>query len=282
MSFSTHGFLSPELDKFRASLRSVPAYKAWFDFGDGLNRLGNDMLDGVNVPLDDNQRLTIAGLFVRAHKSLQAALVLAEMGLVGDARTVLRSAVEGAIAVNALANDPTFLDKLCEAYHLNQRKRAQLVLNNPDYRKIYSVEQITEMETTIQDVNAKEKAAGREFVDTKWGNVAQKHCKDLYDLLYRSLSSDGTHTTIDSINRVFESDPQTKRIIDVKVGPDIANLVDTLKAACLMFLWAADPFARAYDQVTNRTRIEEMVQGFTALPQGEPDATVVAKFSEVT
>ncbi len=140
------GFLSPELEKFRTALRGIPAYRAWFEFGDDLNRLGHEMLDGRDVPLDDNQRLTIAGLFVRAHKSLQAALTLAEMGLVGDARAVLRSAVEGAIALNALANDATFLDQLIEAHQLHQRKKARLVLSNPDYRSIYMVEQIVQME----------------------------------------------------------------------------------------------------------------------------------------
>ncbi len=276
MSFSTDGFLSPELTQFRAALRNIPAYKAWFEFGDSLNRFGHDVLDGLDVPLDDNQRLTIAGLFVRAHKSLQAALVLTEMGLVGDARAVLRSAVEGAIALNALANDPAFLEQLCEAHYLNQRKKARLILNNPDYRTTYSAGHILEMETTIKDVDAQETTAGRKLVDVNWADTALKHCNDLYDMLYRLLSSDGTHTTIDSINRVFEYETHTKQITSIKVGPDIANLVETLKAACLMFLWAADPFARAYSQ--DRNRIQDLMQRFTALPQDEPDARVVPGF----
>ena len=280
MSFSTHGFLSPELEKFRATLRSVPTYKAWFELGDDLNRFGHEMVDGLDVPLDDNQRLTIAGLFVRAHKSLQTAILLAEMGLVGDARTVLRSAVEGAIALNALANDPTFLDQLCEAHYVNQRKKARLVLANPDYRTTYSTAQIVEMQTTIKEVDAKEKVAARKLGDINWADIAQKHCKNLYDLLYRLLSSDGTHTTLDSINRVFEYDVHTKQIIGIKVGPDIANLVETLKAACLMFLWAADPFARAYSQAETSARIQKMMQRFIALPQDEPNATVVPNFQK--
>jgi Family of unknown function (DUF5677) len=276
MPFSTQGFLSPELEKFRTALRGIPAYRAWFEFGDDLNRLGHEMLDGLDVPLDDNQRLTIAGLFVRAHKSLQAALTLAEMGLVGDARAVLRSAVEGAIALNALVNDATFLDQLIEAHQLHQRKRARLVLSNPDYRSIYTVEQIVQMEATINEVDAKEAAVGRKLMDINWADTAFKHCKDLYDLLYRLLSSDGTHTTIDSINRVFGYGAVTKRINELKVGPDIAGLVETLKSASLMFLWAADPFARIYNQETGR--LHEMMRRFTGLPQDEPDATVVAGF----
>jgi len=283
MSFDTHGFRSPEIEKFRSTLRNVPAYKAWLDFGDDLIRLGIDMLQGLDVPLRDNQRLTIAALFVRAHKSLQAAIVLAEMGLVGDARTVLRSAAEGAIALNALAADPKFLDQLVEAHHFNQKKKARLVLNNPDYLAIYSAAQIEEMEATVKEVDEMDKEmenkSHRKLVDITWANVALKHCKDLYDLLYRQLSSDGTHTTIDSINRVFDCDAKSHQITNLKVGPDIANLVETLKAACLMFLWAADPFAQAYHQSEVGRRIQEMMQRFVTLPKDEPDATVVANFS---
>src|SRR6266852_7159998 len=120
MSFSTDGFLSPTMDRFRASLKNVAAYKAWFDFAEELNRFGLDMLLDRDVPRHDNQRLTIAILFVRAHKSFQSSLLLAERGLIGDARVVLRSAVEGAIALNALANDAAFLDQLIEAHYYNQ------------------------------------------------------------------------------------------------------------------------------------------------------------------
>jgi Family of unknown function (DUF5677) len=279
MLFNTHGLLSPDIEKFRAAIRNVPTYKVWFEFGDELNRLGLDMLQGLDIPFTDNQRLTISALFVRAHKSLQAALALAEIGLVGDARTVLRSAVEGAIALNALANDPKFVDQLIEAHHFNQRKTARRLLKEPDYRAMCSATQVAKMKQTVEQIDAMEKKApGRKLGDITWANVAIKHCKDLYDLLYRSLSSDGTHATIDSINRMFEYDG-TNHIKDLKIGPDIADRVGTLMAACAMFLGTADPFARAYSQSEIRTRIREMNQRFNALPQDEPsDAAVVPNF----
>jgi hypothetical protein len=73
------------------------------------------------------------GLFVRAHQSFQAAILLIERGLIGDARTVLRSGVEGAIAICAIAADPSFVDQLIEAHHANQRKVARLLLETPWY-----------------------------------------------------------------------------------------------------------------------------------------------------
>lgn len=209
---------------------------------------------------------------MRAHKSLAAALILAELGLVGDARSVLRSAVEGAIAIRALAVEPKFLDELIEAHRVNQRKKARLLVSNPDYAATCSAEQIAEMNATIAQVDAMEAAKLKKLQDITWANVGGKYCKDLYELLYRLLSADGTHTTIDAINRMFDYSP-TGEIVSVKVGPDVADMVETLKAGCLMFLWAAESFANVYGLANMQARIQEKVAEFAALPESEPRKT---------
>jgi hypothetical protein len=273
MTFKIDGFRSPGMEQFRASLRNVPEYKAWLEFAEQLNRLGNEAVAGNEPPQRDNQKLTITALFVRAHKSLAAALILAETGLVGDARSVLRSAVEGAIAIRALAAEPKFLDELIEAHHVSQRKKAGLIVRNPDYAATYSAEQLAEMTATIAEVDAMDAAkidAGNgKLKDITWANVGTKYCKDLYELLYRLLSADGTHTTLDAINRMFDYSP-TGEIVGVKVGPDLLNMVETLKAACLMFLWAVESFADTYGLTEIGERVQKNLHAFAALPQNEP------------
>ena len=66
------------MDRFRASLRTVPSYNLWLEFAEDPNRLGLDMLRDNETLRHDNQKITVAALFVRAHQSLQAALLLAE------------------------------------------------------------------------------------------------------------------------------------------------------------------------------------------------------------
>jgi len=72
-------------------------------------------------------------------------------------------------------------------------------------------------------------------VDIKWEQVACKYCNDLYQLLYRPLSSAGTHTTLESINRYVSHDTDMQ-ITAVNVGPDTADMVATLKFVCLTLL----------------------------------------------
>jgi Family of unknown function (DUF5677) len=281
MSFATDAFRSPTMERFRASLRNVPAHTARLDFVDELNRFGVSLLRDRDIPRDDRQRLTIAILFIRAHKSFQAGVGLAELGLLSDARAVLRSAAEGAIALNALANDADFLDRMIEAHYLGQRKLARIVLQDPDYRAGYGPEQIGQMETTVREVAAYEKTiAPRTLQDIKWEQVAQTHCRDLYQMIYRLLSGDGTHTNINAIQRHVSFDAN-QIISELKTGPDIDGLVETLMAACLVFIWAAEPFTRAYPNGENGQTLQRLLRRFTELPQNEPaEARVTPNFEE--
>jgi hypothetical protein len=265
------------MDGFRASLREVPAYRLWLEFADELNRLGWDMLEDHETPTTDNQRLIISVLFIRAHQSFQAAVTLIERGMLADARVVLRSAVEGAMALNALANDVTFDMQLIEAHLHYQRKTARIVLNTPEYKSTLAASEIAQMEATIDDVASKEAAAGHEFRDINWGAVAAKHCRDLYDLLYRSLSNDGTHTNVNAIHRFLEFD-RSSRLTGLRFGPSTRDMVDVLKMACLILIWAADPFARAH-ALQFQQKIADKVKQFDALPKEEPtDVSVLAHF----
>ena len=276
MSFATDGFLSPAVGRFTSTMRKVPAYENWLRFAEDLNRFVLGVLADREIPVGDNQRLMILVLFVRAHKSFQAALILAEKGLLGDARAVVRRAVEGAIALSALASDASFVDDFMGEHYFNQRKTANLLLNDPAYRAMHSAVQIAQMQQTVRDVDARE-AAGEKIRAIIWSNVAAKNCKDLYDTLYRLLSSDGTHTNINAMHReaVYGAASQ---LTGLKIGPDIDGMVETLQANCLMLLWAADPFTRAFDPNLG-ARVSQLLQRFQQLPQDEPtDTQVVANF----
>ena len=75
--------------------------------------------------------------------------------------------------------------------------------------------------------------------------MAQPIRPDLYQLLYRLLSADGTHATIDALNRHLILD-RDQNIVGLNAGPDTDGVVDALQAACLVMLWAAEPFSRGF------------------------------------
>lgn len=210
------------------------------------------------------------GHFVRTHQTFQGALLMAERGMVPNARILLRSGVESAIAICALAKDDGLVDEMVAAHHLNQRKYARLVVNNPNYRASYSAQEIAEMHATIAAVDTMEAASGKKLKDINWADTAAKHCFDLYHLLYRTLSSDGTHATVNSLNRLLEIDAD--QITAFKVAPDLDGLVEALSAACLLFIWAADPFAAAFDRSDVSSELSKQIKLFAQLPGAFPRA----------
>ena len=270
MSFEIDGFFSPDLELFQRAVRTTAPTKAWFDYAFDLNRIGFDLLRKTTTARSENAAFAIHGLFVRVHQSFQAALLLAERGLIGDARSVLRSGVEATIAIYALHSDAAFVDRLIEAHHYNQRKAARVLLDNAGYLAAYKAEDVAAMQAVVASVDAMEKSKGAKLRDINWADVALKCCPDLYQMMYRSLSSDGTHTTLNTLDRYVLADAKGQ-ITSFKSAPGPEGLVETLSAACLLFLWAADPFADSAGRPDITAKIKQEVQRFGTLPGAFPD-----------
>ncbi len=271
MSFEVDGFFSPEIERFRQAVLADPSFKPWFDYAGGLNRVGFDLLRHASTPLDDRRLFTMYGHFIRAIHTFQGAILMAERGMIPNARILLRSGVESAIAICALAKDEALVDEMIAAHRLYQRKLARLVVDNPSYRSHYSDAEIASMRATIAEVDSIEATAGKKLKEINWADTAAAHCFDLYNLLYRTLSSDGTHATVNSLNRLLEVDAN-QRATAFKVAPDTDGLVETLSAACLLFLWSADPFAATFGRADITAELAERLRRFGELPGAFPRA----------
>jgi len=266
-SFATLGFFSPEIDELRYAVRKSARCAPWFALAEDLSRFALEILGDHQVPLDDLQRFSILPLFARAHQSFQAAVILSERAMIGDARTVLRSAAEHAIALVAVAADPTFVDRLVAAHRKHQLTTARILLEDGDCRANLTAEQVQRLEATKREIEGLKGQPDQEPRPINWAAVAQQHCKDLYNLIYRPLSADGTHSTVDSMNRHFEADAQMN-ITTLRVAPDVsdtAEIVDTFSFACLIFLWAAEPFVRSFERDGDADRLQRYLARFREL-----------------
>jgi hypothetical protein len=270
MTFETEGFFSKEIDGFRQHVRTTEPFNKWFDYALGLVRIGFEMLGPLETALSDERQLYLNTAFVRVHQALQTALVLAERGLMLDARVVLRSGVEFAIAINALANDAGFVEQLKDAHYRSRRTLARVVKQY--VAREYTPEQLAHMDEAIAEADKREAAKGVdakgrkiELTDIKWEQVANAHSHELYQLLYRSMSADGTHATLDALQRFLVVDA-TGEIKALKVAPDTEGLLEALTGATLMFAWAAAPFAASNGLTTAVDTIQAKVQEFGTLP----------------
>jgi Family of unknown function (DUF5677) len=188
--------------------------------------------------------------------------------MIGDARTVLRSAAEHAIAVVAVAADPTFVDRLVAAHRKHQLTTVRILLEGPDL----TAEQLQRLEAMKREIEALKGQPDQEARKINWADVAQQYCKGLYDLVYRPLPADGTHSTVDSMNRHVEADAEMK-ITALRMAPDVsdtAEIADTLSFACLIFLSAAEPFVRSFERGGDADHLQRYLLRFRELEQRPP------------
>ena len=265
--FETHGFLSDEIEGFRTIVRTKTPYKQWFGFAQELNLFGSVAIRAHTFDQRDTRQLTISALFIRSHQSLQAAIILVERGMIAEARTILRTLVEGAIAQIALVVDVGVIDQLVAAHHKHQLTVSREMLADEKYREQLSQAQIAQLEATVSELELLKAIPGKEPRLINWADLAKKHCPELYLLLYRPLSSDGTHTTVDAINRHIEADEEF-RITGLKGGPELTDVVDTLSIACLSFIWALNSFEEV--RGGDRQRVQSFLQKFKDLSKDQP------------
>ena len=258
MSFEADGFLSPEIDNFRDAVNSESPSKEWFEFAGALNRACHEVLCQLSVPQTNNEpALVRAALLLRALQSYQAALVLAERGMTGDARAVLRTAVEGVIAIHALAASPAFLDRLEGQDQANQRVLAMVVSDEPALMAGYTPDERRQIEALSREKNDKPKI--------NWCDEA-KSCPGIYPLLYRLLSTGGTHTNLDTIGRHLEKDANGHPT-GVRGGPDLEGIASVLRIATEVAFLAIEPFVKLAATDVLGERFQGLRDRRNALPE---------------
>src|SRR6267154_1893364 len=107
------------------------SHDEWLAFAEQQRALGAELCKTISPRAETNQEVVIALLYARAYQSFQAALLLAQAGLMGDARATVRSGVESAVAIAATARDPSFVERLMEADTYRRVAWARITLGDP-------------------------------------------------------------------------------------------------------------------------------------------------------
>jgi len=237
------GFLSlnfgPTIEKIRLD------NSAWFELLEDCNRLAMSVLPCLRPGTADNQKLLESAHFAKALQSIQAVVLLAERGMVGDARTVLRSCIETAIFQRKMQQDPSFADKLAERHEYHRVKIVNALLDDAASRAELTPAQVESMQAVVAEIQAK--YPGRKLSDISLFNVATSvNGLALYNLIYRSASGDAAHTTLDSLVRHVVVD-KNDDITGLRFGPQVEGLADTLSAAVSVVLHVLDSAVESFE-----------------------------------
>lgn len=231
------GYLSTNLAVSIANLRRD--FAPWFDVAERFNALAMRTLPNVKAATNNNQQVVAATLYGRALTSYQAALLLAERGLIADARTVVRAAAETVIVLSAVAKDAGVCDLLIDRHVWHYVKMLRAWLKDPQ-----AMAQMTPVETAalkkvladIEEQFPKAKTLMRDPVAV--AVLAEKAgVMALYNTVFRSTSGDAAHTTLDTLNRHIRADANGD-ITGMQFGPSGDDLAVTLSDAISVLSFA--------------------------------------------
>ena len=233
MSFTERGFLSDKPISW--SKESHPEFDEWFNLVETLNCLAmKAMLEAR--PSNTNEHLLTAVLFGRTLQSFQAAILLAKRGILTDAKTLIRSAAESTIAMGGICETPSFLDKLIEDHFKHSQAIANSLLNCPESYATMTPEQISGLQKLLADIKAQ--YPNQKLAKINWEEIANKSgLQALYITVYRDLSANGAHATINSLNSHVKSNSEGE-IEALSFAPKTDGLIDTLSCAINTILFA--------------------------------------------
>jgi hypothetical protein len=223
MPFNINGFLSPDLKGWTDSARSD--HKVWFDLAEELNRACMEVLLSAK-PLQTSEKQLVASLiFGRSLQSFQGVILLAERGMMADARTLVRSCAESAIALGCASVDDDFLDDLIASNVKHRKTVADKILSSSEILNHLEQEQtdkLKQLRDDLKDIRSD---------SMRWEQAAQKAgFSVLYDTVYRATSGDAAHVTIDALNRHLKTDFD-QNITGLSFQPKAKDLNDTLSCA---------------------------------------------------
>jgi Family of unknown function (DUF5677) len=116
------GFLSEAVQEVRADVhRTYPTHVAAFK---EANLAAVAFQHSLEFRRDEPADLYGGALYARTLASVQASVVLLERGLVPQARTVLRSALETLFALCAIAKEPSLARPLLDSHNADRRRLA--------------------------------------------------------------------------------------------------------------------------------------------------------------
>jgi hypothetical protein len=218
-SFQQSGFLSPMVEDV-AAIRAE--FSEWFKLLARCNRLGMRMVAAIEMPLGSPARTIQAALFFRTLQSFQAAILLAERGMLADARSALRACAESTILHERLAADAGFTELMGENADYYRRVMAKMLLTNPRTRELFSPQEVADIEQEVSTIE--ERYAPRLPGKITLANeLKSPKAASIYNMVYRQMSLDAAHPTLNALCRHIE---ESTRLMTF--GPQQHDMVNTL------------------------------------------------------
>jgi hypothetical protein len=220
MSFYKSGFLSDEAD-FVAQNRAD--FRPYFEIAFQLNDQAHEIQHRIEVFRGDIKMLVVQCLYLRALCSFAASIRLMELGLCIDAGNTLRNLMETTIYLKKCVADPEWIVKYIKADLRHKATLISIVLEEKEMSEHHAEARefrkklLNEIEAEIiPKLNLADVAKSKDVGDKK-----------MYDLFFRKLSNNNSHTSSASLAPFLkvDDDQDLEFIIYDNQAKDIPDLM---------------------------------------------------------
>ncbi len=190
-------------------------------------------------------------MFARALQSFEAVILLTERGMLADAGALARNIVESAIYLGGLATIANFPQRMAASNNAHFASMARALATHLE-DDMGDAEAAADLRTLVDGVKAK----GYDLTDIKLLQLAKEIGLDpLYQVVYRQLSGDSAHASLESMNRHLVRNA-SGRIEKLKFSPQRDGLEQILSAAITAFLAALEMLYVVFQQDEIRLAID--------------------------
>ena len=265
----SQGFLAESLSLSITGIRRD--FASWFETAAAFNELAMTVLPELRCDAMSNQQMVAAPLFGRALTSFQATCLLAERGMVADARAILRTASETVIILCAVAKDASVCDLLVDRTFWHHRKLRLAWLNDPEAMAQTSCAEADAVRAVVRDIESthprvvqmKGDPVSIDALARKAGVLV------LYNTVFRASSGDGAHTSLDPLNRHVRSDAAGS-ILGLRFGPEVAGLASTISDSISALAFALSAAVELFAVPAFQPELERCVATWKSLVAKQP------------
>ena len=200
MDFNEKGFLGTAIVEFSKSVEEH--YAAFFEACSRINELAHAVKFELEVHNKDGQEVLAATLFLRLLNGFQATVILSRLGLVTEAKIVLRSALESLFILRLLCKDEKFLAEYVGSDEVRRLKW----MNVASQSKSPLFNELRSYATPSVRQELEEKIKRNNWKELKPNDVAHRAgLLEMYEADYRLLSEE-VHTLPRSMQYLLKAD----------------------------------------------------------------------------
>lgn len=204
----------------------------WFAFSDKLLETAHAIFGEAEAPITargaSEPKVLALALLARSISNFKAVVILAQQGMVVEARIVARNCYENLLWVGGLAAEGDgFVKAMFDDESKSKVGRGELILGR--YQLNDEVE--ARLRAQLRQLNKRPKPA--KSLNPK--GVAQAGPLEHAYVVYSQLSADAAHPSLTALARYIgraEEDGQTVRVIDVNPLPKPGEIATTMDWAC--------------------------------------------------